>query len=346
MSCRSGPCWGPPFGCRMLERKEGVTEMFLWGFAWNEKSPDRGLWSSVHSTLCTSAVLNSGFWQISTFFHQQPHYTILLSLSQMPSLWLLFLRNSKGEETFSLACHSIHPPRHPLLNQTGKERKSGFHTNLRKCFKPSSKYVIYRMWHNSTVLLSKSLRRQVSRASMNPFLFSLARDLAYQRGGIFPFPGLAGISGILMVPLGTIGRSTFICPLRWKCIQYGTVFFASYTLVLSIAHWLSMLAGITWIEHNVACSLCHWSAGISRTMSYQSLKVGNHSNRCLVSAGLTVLTHHSTMSPKPEDSDSSPSPVDSVITASQSSVSSSVKEVEWLSSIPEWADIHLLIDWG
>ena len=39
------------------------------------------------------------------------------------SLWLLFRGAPHREGTFSLTCHSIHLPRHPLLVETGKKEK-------------------------------------------------------------------------------------------------------------------------------------------------------------------------------------------------------------------------------
>ena len=80
--------------------------------------------------------------------------------SQVLSLWLLFRGVPQGEGTFSLTCHSIHPPRHPLLVETGKKEKKNL--DFIQIWENASSlppiHVICGMWHDSVLLWSESPR--------------------------------------------------------------------------------------------------------------------------------------------------------------------------------------------
>lgn len=156
---------------------------------------------------------------------------IRLSLSQVPSPRLLFRGAPRGEGTFSLTCHSIHPPRHPRLVETGKKekKKSGFCTNLRKCFKPSSHTCD--LWDVTRLcsIVIKKLEVLGEGGHEGTLLFSQAIVSRIRGECTFPVPGLAGIGRILMVLLGAMYENCFCLPFEMK--QFS----------LLAAHWFHPL---------------------------------------------------------------------------------------------------------
>ena len=123
------------------ERREG-SETLPSGLTRDEALSDGGWHSLVHSGLYQHCSEFGILTDLSACSSVAMLHDLPVTVSSAVSLWLLFWGAPHREGTFSLTCHSIHLPRHPLLVETGKKekikKKSGFYTNLRKCFKPSS----------------------------------------------------------------------------------------------------------------------------------------------------------------------------------------------------------------
>lgn len=141
--------------CRMWqERREGSAALPQ-GLAQNATpkcNTDRGSWSSQ---LCTCSAQDS-----DKFKRLLSSYVICLRLSQVPSLWFFLQGAPQGEGTFASNV-SLNPPTQtptaPWDWQKEKKNMDCIQTWENASSLPPL-CVLYRMWHDSAVLLSKSPR--------------------------------------------------------------------------------------------------------------------------------------------------------------------------------------------